>query len=165
MNWPTWDEWLNSLEDGKKAAAIGRRDLFASLGADRPEDWARSDMAEDIPQLARFLILRRLWADAIDGWRRPGALDAIPAARRLLAAGAAAADLQTLARAAAYEAAFATVSIIDECCDPDLDGSLPCWCLQETDGDGECTGRSVDGLHESLLWMDPSGNEGKDLWE
>jgi hypothetical protein len=27
------------------------------------------------------------------------------------------------------------------------------------------TGRRVDGLHEDILTMDPSGREGRDLWE
>ncbi len=34
-------------------------ELFARLGARDPEKWARSQIKEGIPQLARFLFLRQ----------------------------------------------------------------------------------------------------------
>jgi hypothetical protein len=34
-------------------------ELFARLGAPRPESWARSQLEEGIPQLARFVFLRQ----------------------------------------------------------------------------------------------------------
>jgi hypothetical protein len=36
-------------------------ELFAKLGARDPVRWARSQLDEDIPQVARFLFLRQLW--------------------------------------------------------------------------------------------------------
>ncbi len=36
-------------------------DLFARLGAREPDAWARSQINENIPQLARFLFLRQAW--------------------------------------------------------------------------------------------------------
>jgi hypothetical protein len=63
----SWDEWLSNLDGDKHAAAVALRDRFSELGADEPESWARSEIVEGIPQLARFLILRKLWADAING--------------------------------------------------------------------------------------------------
>jgi len=35
--------------------------LFAHLGAREPAAWARSQINENIPQLARFLFLRQAW--------------------------------------------------------------------------------------------------------
>src|SRR5579872_1632644 len=46
--------------------------LFRKLGARNPESWARSQLEENIPQLARFLFLRQAWKLVIDendhGW-------------------------------------------------------------------------------------------------
>jgi hypothetical protein len=36
--------------------------------------------------------------------------------------------------------------------------------MMETDLDGNPTGREVGGLHENFESMDPSGQEGADLW-
>jgi hypothetical protein len=41
---------------------------------------------------------------------------------------------------------------------------LPGWALTEVDPAGEPTGRHLDGLHEDLLALDPSGHDGQDLW-
>jgi hypothetical protein len=79
--WPTWDEWLRSLEEGDRAAALALRDRLAALGAEDAESWARSEVSGGIPQQARFLILRHLWRDAIDAWAAPAALDRLPAAK------------------------------------------------------------------------------------
>ena len=35
--------------------------LFKIAGASDPEAWARSEVEEGIPQLARFLFLRQAW--------------------------------------------------------------------------------------------------------
>jgi hypothetical protein len=35
--------------------------LFKKVGARKPEGWARSQIEEGIPQLARFLFLRQAW--------------------------------------------------------------------------------------------------------
>ena len=145
--------------------------VFESLGADDARDWASSEVEEDIPQLARFLVLRLLWRYAVDIWEKADELDRVPAARRLLAAGADRADMVRLARRAAYGAVHSTLYRIGEGFDPDagIDG-LPGWMLMETTdvslGDHvRLTGRTVDGLHEDILTMDPSGREGRDLWD
>ena len=39
--------------------------LFRRLGARDPEGWARSQLQEEIPQLARFLFLRQAWRTII----------------------------------------------------------------------------------------------------
>jgi hypothetical protein len=40
--------------------------LFEKLGAADPDGWARSQLEEDIPQLARFLFLRQAWRAIVD---------------------------------------------------------------------------------------------------
>jgi hypothetical protein len=111
-----------------------------------------------------------LWRCAIDIWATDE-LDGVPAAQRLLAAGAERADLVRLARHAAYAAVHQTLYHIDEGYDPQtsIDG-LPGWQLVEAievdnSGNVQLTGRPVGGLHESILTMDPSGREAHDLWE
>ena len=39
--------------------------LLRAAGAANPEDWARSEINEDIPQLARFMFLRQAWRSVI----------------------------------------------------------------------------------------------------
>src|SRR5688572_11170728 len=40
--------------------------FFKRVGVDDPEGWADSEIQEDIAQLARAILLRRLWPEAID---------------------------------------------------------------------------------------------------
>ncbi|WP_102133343.1 hypothetical protein [Streptomyces hokutonensis] len=116
-------------------------------------------------QATRSVLLRGLWRDAIDGWGAPGALDQLPAAQRLLAAGADRDDLLRLVRAVAYEAVFATLDTLDEGGpghDPDAVGG---WVVVATHTDGSPTGQVLPGLHEDLLAADPGGRDGTDLWQ
>ena len=55
------------------------------LGADDAEGWARSEVRENVAQQARYLFLRQLWAQGIDGWRDQAALRRVPVTARLLA--------------------------------------------------------------------------------
>ncbi|MET7571400.1 hypothetical protein ABZT04_23275 [Streptomyces sp. NPDC005492] len=115
-------------------------------------------------QHARSVLLRDLWHHAIDGWSTPGALAQLPAAQRLIAAGADRDDLGRLLRAVAYEAVFATLELMDEggpANASDLDGG---WTVAETAEDGSLTGRVLYALHEDLLTADPGGRDGADLW-
>lgn len=164
-------EGLDS-EERRRAEELAER--FRALGADDPESWAASEVAEDVPQLARFLLLRRLWRDAERwtgdpaDWFGPApeapAADhpeypfqaAAQAVRRVLAAGADPADLARMARAIAFETLFTAVHAIDEGYDPDEAEDLPGWVLAEVGPDGESTtGRIAGGLHEDLLTMAP----------
>ncbi|MFI8421077.1 hypothetical protein [Streptomyces sp. NPDC085479] len=129
-----------------------------------PQDRVRSEIDENQPQLARFLLLRSLWRGAIDGWADPEALEQVAAARRLLDAGADRRDLELLARAVAYEAVFVTVDELDCGADVNVSGVDVGWAVVESGEDGTPTGRRLSGLHEDLLTMDPSGRDGADLW-
>lgn len=164
-SWPTWSEWLETLPPDVRDSAVSLAKRFKELGAQDPEEWARSEISENIPQLARFMVLRALWREAISPWMDASALSDVAAAQRLIDAGADRHDVLLVARAGAYEAVAAAVHILDEGGDPDARESDLGWHLVETDAECKPTGREIGGLHESLLETDPSGNEGADLWE
>jgi len=130
-----------------------------------PVDLIKSEVVEDFPQLARFVLLRSLWRGAIDGWSVPGSLDQLPAAQRLLAAGAEREDLLRLVRAVAYDAVFVTLDELDSGGDVNVSGVEAGWVVMESNEDGSPTGRVLSGLHEDVLTMDPSGRDGADLWQ
>lgn len=136
------------------------------LGVDDPAGWARSEITENIAQQARYLFLRHLWPEAIDGWRDPAVLSRVSATARMLEQGANPDDLSRAMRLAAYEAVFTVLSILDEGFDPDAPEGAPGWRLMETGPPSDqLTGRDVGGLHEDVLSLDPSGREGSDLFD
>ena len=172
--------WLENLDPKDRDRAARLRAVFARLGADAPEAWASSEIQEDFPQLACFLILRRLWSEQIDTYRAnprwsdivvqaarrnpTGAFaDAGQALERLLELGAERTDIASIARVVAYETVFGVLELIDEGRDPELPSSdnLPGWLLVENDLTKGPTSRVIDGLHESLLSLDPSRREGQ----
>jgi hypothetical protein len=55
-------------EQRRQVEALAER--FRAAGAGDPEAWAASEVEENIPQLARFLFLRRLWRSAAQ-WKLP----------------------------------------------------------------------------------------------
>ncbi|AVT34191.1 hypothetical protein C6361_05355 [Plantactinospora sp. BC1] len=130
------------------------------LGCADPHGWTRSEIEENLPQLARYRFLRTLWPRMIDGWH--DGITNIPAARRALDAGASRPDLTQLARAVAYETVFAMLQHLGD--DERATAEVPSWTLAEISRTGHITGRQLDGLHEDLLALDPSGREGQDLW-
>ncbi|MHA6758531.1 hypothetical protein [Streptacidiphilus sp. PAMC 29251] len=159
-----WQLWLSGLSPTEQAAAEALRTQFDVLGATDALEWTRSDIEENHPQLARYVLLRSLWRDSIDSWGGREALEQVAAARRLLDAGADRDDLVRLARTVAYEAVFATVDQLDCGADGEASGTEAGWVVMESGENGAPTGRLLSGLHEDLLMMDPSG-DGADLWE
>jgi len=124
---------------------------------------------ENHPEEARQLVISTLWPEIIDHYlpERDG-LTGVPAAQRLLDAGADAQELSTAMRAAAYAAVFSVLYRIDSMTDLNAPPEAPGWMLVEIaindDGEHESTGRHVGGLHESILGADPSGRDGSDLF-
>jgi hypothetical protein len=57
-----------SPEDQRRAQALAER--FRVAGAEHPDGWAVSEVEDDVPQLARFIFLRRLWRGAWQ-WKQP----------------------------------------------------------------------------------------------
>ena len=181
MNNPTYDRWFATLPAAQQARANELVSMLRALNADDPESWAQSEISEDIPQLARFLVLRRIWPEYIDSWTREpdrwivrsvdGAghnpqghfADAGAALRRMTERGVSPADIASVARMVAYETAFAVLDHIDEGYDPDAPENAPGWLLVEVEAgaDERTTGRHIRALHESIFAMDPSGRDGR----
>jgi hypothetical protein len=61
---------FESLDGEQRRRAEALAEQFRELGAGDPEGWAASEVEADIPQLARFLFLRRLWRGAWQ-WKQP----------------------------------------------------------------------------------------------
>jgi hypothetical protein len=114
----------------------------------------------------RSRLLGPLWRDAVDVWRNIDAIRNVPAARRLLDAGADPHDLSVAMCAAALDAVFAALTRVDDGGAPDADDMDPGasgWCLVRTDPQGQPTRQVLHRLREELLAQDPSGRAGVDL--
>ena len=148
-------------------------ELLTRLGATDPAAWARSEVEEDIPQVARYLFLRQAWqhvvADGdttwIEAWRDLAAQspDAPcagigPALERLLDAGARPEDIATVVRVMQYSTLFGVCYLLDDPGTVEPEVAELGWALVEVDEEGT-VGRHIGGLHESLLETDPSGRE------
>src|SRR6187397_1975403 len=121
------------------------------LGAKDPAGWARSELNEDIPQEARWLLVRAARV-AVDVWE-PEVVQRSVLAKELIGAGADPSALATFARQVALDTVFEFVYAIDPGIDPAAPADAPGWALVETrdiDGVTWLTGRQVDALHESL---------------
>ncbi len=147
--------------------------LFAKLGARDPESWASSQMNEGIPQLGRFLFLRQAWRSIVreedTSWidssvgsyeRRPNAPYAGvgQALKALQAKGATAEELAALVRGVQAELLFSICYLLEDPGDLEEEVSELAWGLFLLDENGAPT-EPLLGLHESVLEMDPTGNE------
>ncbi|MCP3383917.1 hypothetical protein NLM31_26465 [Bradyrhizobium sp. CCGUVB4N] len=145
-------------------------ELFRRLGARNPADWARSQLDEDLPQLARFLFLREAWklvvADDGAGWIRDRINDVSsnpggeigPALQRLLSAGAAESDLTAVVRAMQWRLLFGLCRLLDDPGSLEEEARGVAWRLFQIDEDERPT-VVMGGLYESILEMDPTGRE------
>lgn len=61
---------LAYLDPDQRRRLAELTETFRALGAGDPEGWAASEVTENIPQLARFLFLRRLWSGG-EQWTLP----------------------------------------------------------------------------------------------
>lgn len=149
-------------------------DVFRSAGARHPELWAKSQIDQGINQLHRYLFLRQAWkcviSEADPSWianekQRAAEDSEAPfagvgqALERLQSAGAATEDLITLVRGMQAQLLFNLCYLLDDPAIDDKGLSEVGWTLVETDSDLEPTGRTIGGLHESVLETDPSGRE------
>jgi hypothetical protein len=148
-------------------------ELLTRLGAPDPSAWARSELEEDIPQVARFLFLRQAWQHVvvdgdkiwIDAWRDLAAQSPSapcagigPALERLIAAGADRDDLTTVVRVMQYSTLFGLCYLLDDPGEVEPEVAELGWALVEVDEEGT-VGRHIGALYESLLETDPSGRE------
>jgi len=147
--------------------------LFAHLGAREPAAWARSQINENIPQLARFLFLRQAWKLVVpekdrtwiaqemqemnmDAQGPGGAIG--PALRRLLNQGASEDDLTRVVRVMQWSLLSALCYLLDDPGDVEPEVRDIAWGLFQVDEEGRPIA-AISGLQESLLETEPSGRE------
>ena len=145
---------------------------FAAVGASDPESWARSQLEEGIPQLARFLFLRQAWQQVVPeddpSWISAEIEAAVDepdaplagvghALARLKAAGASDDDLTDLVRGMQAHLLSGLCYLLE---DPGLDAEPEAadvsWALCQLTEEGALL---INGLHESVLETDPTGRE------
>jgi hypothetical protein len=158
-------------DDARRLAALTQ--LFAELGAPAPEEWARTQLGQGIPQLARFLFLRAAWtnvlADGDTAWIDPtiaaaGARPDAPfagvgaALARLRAAGARDEDVSEVARGMQAATLFALCRLLEGAPPAEPEVADVRWALVQVSPEGEVLG-AIPALHASVLETDPTGRE------
>lgn len=147
--------------------------LFEQLGAPDPEEWARSQVDEGIPQLARYLFLRQAWRSVVGDndshWIDSAIASASSRADEpyagaglalasLRAKGATDRELTDLVRSMQAELLFRFCYLLEDPGDLEDAVSTIAWRLVQVDDDGTILG-TIEGLHESVLETDPTGRE------
>src|SRR5580704_16076783 len=125
-------------------------EVFRRAGAADPESWARSQLAEGIPQLAIFSFAKALWngvtseddekwIDQEIEWAKSRPRDpcaqAGPALEEMLAKGVSRQAIIDLVRVFQYTTLFHACAILDRCRDYDVPVSD--WILYQVDEAGQ----------------------------
>jgi hypothetical protein len=148
-------------------------ELFRRLGAPDPDGWARSQVSEGVPQLARYLFLRQAWREvvceddpswisrAIDdaqAWPTDPYAGVGHAPAKLRERGATDAELTDLVRGMQAKLLFSLCYLLEDPGDLEPEISHIRWNLAQVDETDAVIGR-IEGLHESVLETDPTGRE------
>jgi len=151
-------------------------EVFRKLGAREPESWARSQIREGIPQLARYLFLRQAWRLVVNPEDRnwvseisrsieigEGA-EIRQAIERIVARCARISDLTTVIRVMQWTTLARLILLLDQ---PwDLDDEITdddiWWGLAVVD-ENDNPIAPLDTLTESVLDTDPTGREMRPL--
>lgn len=145
-----YQQSLSSWDASTLKQALKMADRLGEAGCPEPEGWVFSEIAEGIPQSARFALLKAVWQRAI----APAVSGDffLEAPEQLLLDKATAVltpkEKATLFLAIAKSLSFQIVNTLDEGW---LSDKLPGWLVVEADADGASTGRALCGLHESIL--------------
>jgi hypothetical protein len=144
--------------------------LFRKLGARDPAARARSQINENIPQLARFLVLRQAWKlvvnDNDSSWiaemrqvdsGKPGG-DAGPALACVLAAGGQKEDLTKIVRVMQWRLLSGLCQLLDDPGTIESETGDISWRLFQVD-EGDHPIAIMGGLTKSVLETDPTGNQ------
>jgi hypothetical protein len=146
-------------------------EIFRRYGADDPEAWARSQLEEGIPQLASFSFARAMWACVVDEeddrwidqqieWAKDRPNDPCaqigPALSEMLSRGVSRRAIVDLVRVIQYGALYHAASLIDGSRQEDV--PIRNWALFQGDDDDHLVA-VIQGLHEVLLSLDPTGRE------
>ena len=147
--------------------------LFRRLGAPNPDDWARSQIDEGLPQLARYVFLRQAWRNVVSEDDPTWITNAIDAAlarpnepyagvghalAKLRKRGATDQELTDLVRGMQAELLFSFCYLLEDPGELEPDVSHIAWALAQVDDAGNVLG-GIGGLHESVLETDPTGRE------
>lgn len=146
-------------------------EVFRQAGATDPESWANSQLTEGIPQLAIFSFAKSLWNGVMPedddnwidqeiewakSWPRDPCAQSGPALEEMLAKGASRKAIVDLVRVFQYNALYHACSILDGSRVEDV--PITDWMLHQVDEEGKDVA-IIQGLHEVLLSMDPTGRE------
>lgn len=140
---------------------------FIKLGCKEPESWAESELGEDIPQLSRYRFLRGLKVTInhyttseswIDYYLNSQVLSNQEKRIRdilgkIIDSGVSKQDIGLLASTISLQSVQSVLYRLDDPYDYDISDieDLPSWSLVEINDKGEPTGRTVNGLFESLI--------------
>ena len=148
-------------------------ELFRKLGAANPEQWARSQLREGIPQLARYLFLRQAWrlivSEGDATWidksidqaaTHPGtAYSGVGCAlHSLRARGASDEEIVDLVRGMQAQLLASFCYLLEDPGDVEAEVSSIAWTLAQVNEEGDVV-EGIHGLHESVLETDPTGRE------
>jgi hypothetical protein len=137
----------------------------SAVGAPDPEGWARSEVVEGIPQLARYLFLRQAWRNVASeddsGWiesriRRSESHPDEPyagvghALKQLRGRGATDEEITDLVRGMQAELLFQFCYLLEDPGDVEREVANVEWALVQVD-EAENVLKRLSGLHESVL--------------
>jgi hypothetical protein len=147
-------------------------ELFRKLGAPEPERWARSQVQEGVPQLARFLFLRQAWKEIVgkhdEQWisdlqtrafREDPAGDVVGALDRLLAQGASKQDLTTVVRAMQWRFLVDFCRLLDGPGEVEPEVRDMKWRLFQVDDESDKPMEPMVRLYESVLETAPKDDQ------
>jgi hypothetical protein len=143
--------------------------LFRRLGARDPAKWARSQVLDGIPQLARFVFLRQAWrnvvpaddASWIDARLAPSVdLGVGEALQALMARGATPRELTNLVRGMQTELLLGMCQLLEDPGDLEPEVADIGWVLVQVADDGSPVD-AIGGLPEIVLETDPARELGQ----
>ncbi|MBG5950872.1 hypothetical protein I5E72_14125 [Proteus terrae] len=138
------------------------KDLCEQLkaaGAMNPKSWANSELQENIPQFARFLVLKGLTDIYRDVEGNLSEMDIYsdeaPEVHQKLASQFDEQELKKLLHFYGKSIIGKVIDMLDQGYLYDVNGNVG-WSLMELDNEGTTTDRLIQGLHEDFLEFEES---------
>lgn len=122
-------------------------------GATEPEDWAKSEVSENIPQFARFLVLKNLFQIAQDvesSLLCANDFSDMDSQVEEMKGKVGEDTLMDFLQNYSFGLISQVMDVLDSG-NPELEEDGVSWILSETNGDGALTERFIEGLHEDAL--------------
>ena len=148
------EQQISKRSGAQQADLLGLVERLIAAGATHPMQWAFSEVSENKPQFARFLILKKLTDIASDTATNIAlAMDADDEVEddfSELLATVGEAKLNKFIKAYGQGLISNVIGLLDEGNTyTERDGTS--WMLMETESSGKLTGRIIEGLHEDFL--------------